>query len=405
MLQKNILILLFPLFCCKLLAQPAKPFPQHVAYFKGVIKPNNISQEAMDDSVRLFYNQWKASYLKNDCGNSQYYVWADGAKKQSVSEGHGYGMVIIALMAGHDEAAQKIFDGLYYYFKQHPSKRSPYLMSWAQTKDFKDIDGSSATDGDMDIAYGLLLANKQWGSNGAINYLEEAKKIIAAIMQQEINPTTFSIIISNAVEHDSKAYFDMRSSDFMPSHFRAFKNASNNLNWNKVIDTNYKRFLFMQDKFSPDAGLVPDFILHTHKQPVPAYPLFLESKFDGCYNYNACRVPWRVALDYIRNGKKDAKLFIDKINAWLRETTENNPDNISAGYSLEGNDLKHRNYEALSFIGPFAVAAMVDSKNQDWLNKVWNYLLAFRLKDYDYYDNSIKMLNMIILSGNYWNPS
>jgi len=26
----------------------------------------------------------------------------------------------------------------------------------------------------------------------------------------------------------------------------------------------------------------------------------------------------------------------------------------------------------------------------------------FKLKDYDYYDNSIKLLNMIILSGNYW---
>ena len=54
-------------------------------------------------------------------------------------------------------------------------------MAWAQTKNFTDIDGTSATDGDMDIAYSLLLANEQWGSNGKINYLKEAQLMIAAI--------------------------------------------------------------------------------------------------------------------------------------------------------------------------------------------------------------------------------
>jgi len=47
---------------------------------------------------------------------------------------------------------------------------------------------------------------------------------------------------------------------------------------------------------------------------------------------------------------------------------------------------------------------MVDKKNQLWLNGVWNYTLNFKMKDFDYYDNSIKMLDMIILSGNYWAP-
>ena len=48
---------------------------------------------------------------------------------------------------------------------------------------------------------------------------------------------------------------------------------------------------------------------------------------------------------------------------------------------------------------------MVDQKNQQWLNAVWDYLVHFKLKDYDYYDNSIKMLDMIALSGNYWQPN
>ena len=43
---------------------------------------------------------------------------------------------------------------------------------------------SSATDGDMDIAYSLLLADKQWGSDGEIDYLKQGKKVIDAIMER-----------------------------------------------------------------------------------------------------------------------------------------------------------------------------------------------------------------------------
>jgi len=122
------------------------------------------------------------------------------------------------------------------------------------------------------------------------------------------------------------------------------------------------------------------------------------------YNYNACRVPWRIATDYIVSGDTRSRQFVESINKWIRETTENNPDNISAGYTLSGDDLKTRKFEALSFICSFAISAMVDVENQVWLNRLWDYITNFKLKDFDYYDNSIKMLNLIILSHNYWTP-
>jgi hypothetical protein len=190
----------------------------------------------------------------------------------------------------------------------------------------------------------------------------------------------------------------------MPANFKAFKNATNDTRWEKVISNNYRLFEHMQQTYSPDAGLIPDFIRHINKNPAPAGSNYLESPYDGYYNYNACRVPWRVATDYLLTGDLRAKAINEKINHWIRETTKGNPDNISAGYTLAGDDIKGRYFEALSFIGPFAVSAMVDKKNQQWLNDVWDYLVHFKMKDYDYYDNSIKLLNMIILSGNYWEP-
>jgi endo-1,4-beta-D-glucanase Y len=384
--------------------EPFKPFPQHVEYAKGSIKPNHISQLKLDQLTQNFYNQWKKRYIKPGCRPNEYYVWFETkGQKQCVSEGQGYGMIITALMAGADPSAKTTYDGLYHYYKAHPGNHL-YLMAWAQDKNCRDQDKSSATDGDMDIAYSLLLANTQWGSNGAINYLKEARNMIPSIMQHEINPHTYSVLLSDAIEWDSKDYYDTRSSDFMPANFKAFEKATKDERWNKVVNNNYKLFGYMEYTYSEDAGLIPDFIRHINKKAAPAEPHYLESKYDGSYNYNACRVPWRIATDYLLTGDLRAKAINDKINHWIRETTRNKADNISAGYTLEGNDIKGRYFEALSFIGPFAVSAMVDKKNQQWLNDVWDYLVNFKLKDYDYYDNSIKLLNMIILSGNYWEP-
>ncbi len=360
----------------------------------------------MDDSVRSFYSSWKERYINDDAGPGNYYVWVEGSvgNKQSVSEGQGYGMIIVALMAGYDPAARETFDGLFHYYKSHPSRNSPFLMAWAQTRDFRDIDGTSATDGDMDIAYSLLLADAQWGSQGPVDYLKEAREMISAIMREEVNAKTFSILLSNAVEPDSEDYFDMRSSDFMPAHFKAFGKASMDPAWEKATDNNYKLFSFLQDRYSKEAGLVPDFIQHIDQKAIPARPMYLESGYDGCYNYNACRVPWRIATDFIVNGDQRAKNIVEKINHWIEETTSGNPDNISAGYTLGGDDMQRRHFEAMSFIAPFAVSAMVDTSHQGWLNKLWDYALGFDIDQFDYYDNSIKMLDLILLSGNYWKP-
>ena len=383
--------------------QTLKPFPQHVNYFTGTIKPNHLTQTQLDNTVKTFYTQWKKRFIKNTPGKEEDFVWFENKdKKQCVSEGQGYGMIIVALMAGYDASARDIYDNLYRYVKAHPTGKSKNLMAWAQYGNGKSTDNTSATDGDMDIAYSLLLADKQWGSKGEINYLAEAKARVNAIMQYEINHKTWTILLSDGVESESKDYFDTRSSDFMPSHFKAFKQATHDNRWDKVVDAGYKLFAEMQDNYSPEAGLIPDFIVNLNKKPKPAPANFLESPYDGYYNYNACRDPWRLATDYLLSGDKRSKRMVDKINRWIRNTTNNDTYNLSAGYTLAGNDIKHRYFEALSFVAPFAVSAMVDKKNQTWLNKVWDYLVAFKLKDYDYYDNSIKMMDLIIVSGNYW---
>lgn len=391
--------------CTNLYAQiPARPFPQHVKYYPGCIKPE-VAQSVLDKAVEAFYTAWKKRYIKTEPATIQSYVWFGGkGGKQCVSEGQGYGMVITALMAGYDPDAHRTYDNLYRYYHAHPTLKSRYLMAWAQHTNGRDVDGTSAADGDIDIAYSLLLADRQWGSKGAINYREAAMDMIGAIMRHEINPKTWTIILCDGIEHDSRDYFDTRSSDFMPSHFKAFAACTHDNRWLKVINAEYRLFVHMQSLYSPDAGLIPDFIVDLNTTPAPAPRHFLESKYDGAYNYNACRDPWRIATDYLLNGDERARHIVARINRWIKLTTDNNTYNLSAGYTLGGDDIKGRYFEALSFIAPFGVSAMVDSRNQQWLDKVWKYLTGFKMKDFDYYDNTIKLWDMIIISGNYWQP-
>ena len=94
------------------------PFGSHpFAYAAGAITPNHISQPAEDQAVRAFYDAWKARYLEQTCGAGRYVVLSNTqAGNLTVSEAHGYGMMLAALMAGHDPDAHAIFDGMLAYF-------------------------------------------------------------------------------------------------------------------------------------------------------------------------------------------------------------------------------------------------------------------------------------------------
>ena len=77
------------------------PFGSHPqAYAAGSITPSHVSQSAQDQAVRDFYDAWKQAYLRQTCGAGRYVVFSSTQSGNlTVSEAHGYGMMIMALMA------------------------------------------------------------------------------------------------------------------------------------------------------------------------------------------------------------------------------------------------------------------------------------------------------------------
>ncbi|WP_082651251.1 glycosyl hydrolase family 8 [Paenibacillus etheri] len=402
-----------------------KAFPQHTSYVAGSIKPNHLTQAQLDATVGRLYNEWKTKYLKqNPYQSDQYYVWySDGDwfenNEITVSEAHGYGMLITALLAGHDPEAKKYFDGMYRYFRAHPSEINPDLMAWQQADtgtEIIDINGvDSATDGDMDIAYALLLADSQWGSSGEINYLSQAKKVINAIMKSDVNHSEWTLKLADWVSDNDPMFGNAtRPSDFMLQHLKDFKNVSGDANWDRVADKTYNIINSLYENYSPKAGLLPDFVYKDNAdgkyKPVSQKKwdtpdgYFLESENDGDYNYNSSRIPWRIGTDYLLTGDTRAKGQLGALNRWIRTMADNDPNKILAGYKLDGSAALN-DYADISFSAPMMVSAMIDSSNQEWLNKLWDHNAAVSTEDDLYFGNNLRLLSMIVVSGNWWTPT
>jgi endo-1,4-beta-D-glucanase Y len=93
------------------------------------------------------YNSWKTTFLANDCG---YRIRSDDGSN-SKSEGIGYGMILTAYYG-----EKTYFDGLLAFYKSKRTSSSKNLMGWlAPCSGWADQ--GSATDGDLDVAYALLV--------------------------------------------------------------------------------------------------------------------------------------------------------------------------------------------------------------------------------------------------------
>lgn len=302
-----------------------RPFGSHpMTYAGGSILPSHVSQATLDQAVRDFYDSWKAEYLTEACGAGRYVVLTRvGPGNLTVSEGHGYGMMLAALMAGHDADAQDIFDGMYAYFLEHPTATHDRLMSWNQSTSCANVQGNdSATDGDLDVAFALLLADKQWGSCGRIDYAGEALAVLTDVLDGEVDPLHAYTLLGDWVNAATAPYGpSTRSSDFMVDHFASFADATGSPAWSDLRDSLYSIVDSLQASHAATTGLVPDFIVDPATSPAPAGSGFLEGDTDGKYSYNACRVPWRLATDFVTNGDTRAKDALAPINSWIRSET------------------------------------------------------------------------------------
>lgn len=382
---------------------------------ESVVQP--FAGSAFSAETKSFYDYWKGKYLVQNpyvTDTAQYYVFygeqtyaeAGYSVAVTVSEAHGYGMLIAASMADYDSEAKAIFDGMYHYYRAHLSEIGPNLMAWQQNDNGSAIvnasGADSATDGDMDIAYALLMADSIWGSDGAINYKQAAVNIISDIMEYEVNKTDWILQLGDWAywsKEGDQYYASTRASDFIVQYMPIFAKATNDDRWMKVYNSTYNIInSFVAENGN---GILPDFIIKDSATGkfIAAPANYLESEYDGYYYYNSCRTPWRIGMDYLINGNADALAFATAINRFMINATGNDPWEIKAGYQPNGTAIE--DYNDLCFTAPFLISAACDS-DQDWYDAVRDTVINYG--DDVYYGDTIKMLCLIVDDGQWIVP-
>ena len=354
--------------------------------FMTVISCLAQSDEA---AVRQYYSQWKKRYLKPSLLVQGDYKIAFNPSGTTVSEAIGYGMLITVLMADDDQNAKSYFDGLDRFRKRYPSNINPVFMAWKIPASEKIVSDDSATDGDMDSAMALLLAYRKWGD---VAYRAEAVLLIHALADTLVRPDN-SLRLGDW-DTEKKAPELARLSDLMPTHFRAFREATADDRWLKIENRGYAILQEVQHQYAPTTGLVPDFAVLKDGRWKPAKPEALEGPHDGDYSYNACRVPWRIGWAAIVLRDQRAITFLKPLMGWLKRSVCK-PEDFKAGYHLDGKMLRGADFDSPCFISPTGVAAM-GTGDHAWSEQV----LAYGLRAHEgYFEDSLNLLCLLLMSG------
>lgn len=351
------------------------PFPQNATYRFGIMSKfrNHI------DAQRS-YLAWKSAYVTADSACGFRRVLFDDMSS-TTSEGIGYGMLLAVNFND-----RPLFDDLWQYYKKFMNKRG--LMEWHIGSNCEVMEWGAATDADEDVAFSLLLADRQWCSDGAINYRKEAVLLINRIWEHEVEKGTF---VLKPGDGDWGGSHVLNPSYFAPAYYRAFESATGNAGWRKVIDKCYE---ILRKCAHPETGLVPDWC---RADGSPA-----QGREENFYFYwDAARTPWRIALDYLWYGNEEARKFCEKIT---RFASSIGAADIGNGYYLDGKPM--RTEPTSVFIGPLGVAAMAAGPNyQAFCDAAYRINVATALPfENNYYNWSIRTLTLLTQTGNFHGP-
>jgi hypothetical protein len=378
-------------------------------YPMGSIRPTG-TQDELDAVVKAAYDKWKAAYVTTACDG---YVVKTRTGTTS-SSALGNGMIIVAMMAGHDPQAQMVFDGMFAVARKFPSALSisvppkhgigprpgnQYLLNYSIGDNCTRVgEGSSTPSGDLAFAYALTLADKQWGSTGKINYLDEAKKTANAIKLYDMSPQKVTGLGDWASLPGEGMWTTVaRPNYFMVGYFHAYAKASGDMYWMQAIEAVQTRIADVQTRFSPMTGLIPQYLIGGTS--LPGGTLLGDANardFAG----GAGLIPLWLASDYIGSGDMRSKAALTKITDWLKTKTGGDANKIVDGYRLNGDAIGTTG--TMSFVAPFAAIAIFDPANQAWLDGMWKLMAA--ASTVSQVADTANLLGMLIVTGNWWQP-
>ncbi len=362
------------------------PYPQGHGFARCPLPAYNT------DTIATAYNNWKAKFYQvgtcpAPCGR----VIRPEMNGDIVSEGIAYGMLIGVYM--NDKS---MFDGLWVFAQSKFNGNG--LMNWNIGSGGNVIGAGSASDADEDMAWALLMAGAQWGGS----YNAAAVTLINNIWNREVEQGSNVLKPGDSFGGSGQT----NPSYFAPSYYRVFAKVTGNNGWMSVVESSYAILGLASGSF----GLVPNW---SNSQGVGVAAPSPSDTNGAYFGYDACRTPWRIALDYCENGEQRAKTYLDKIASFYAAQAPIGLGTIEDGYTAAGTKpptTLGANAAGMAFFGPGGVAALPGG-HQEFLTMVTQALQSNTTDPskmsisgvFTYYQASWGVLSLLPLSGNFWN--
>ncbi len=344
------------------------PFPQEVDYPYGV-----QSTAVTSEHVRTWYDNWRSRYLVECNGNLM-----PSTENGSIAkvEAAGFAMVAAAYM-GDKEAV----DGLWGFYRSKTSSQGCGLMGW-QVSCGGVSDSGAATDGDVDVASGLVVAHWQWPNDG---YDEKAREVLGNLKTMVLDCGGTSALYPGCGGGSRwGGCNETDASYYSPAFFRYFAEISGEELWAKLADDTH---VIRDNGAHQSTGLVPDW------QSVSGTAG--SGSRAGYYGFDAIRVPYKHCLDYLWTGNSRAEAWCNKVSSWAHST---GVGSLKDGYNLDGS--QRSNNHNLAVVGSLSVAAMANTQEvADAFAEE-----SIKLRDDFWYSGYLGNLYLLAMSGNMWNP-
>jgi len=339
------------------------PYPQESNYENGAIVTTSGASAALKAKFTSFFG----SHYENSSDNTLGRIKFDNLQ-QTVSEGIGYGMIMMVYFSDASRSYQAEFDRLWAYYNKFLDQRG--LMHW-QINGFTGVAGqNAATDAEFDVAFALEMAYYQFGGQ---KYLDDAKALVEKIKQHEMETDGL-----HKPGDGWGANVTRRNPSYVsPAAFELFKRVDNSF-WTTALTRNYTLLKANQNQTT---GLPSDWC---NNSGTPE---------SNNFGYDASRAPWRWAWSYAWFGHQDAKSMLDKLAAWVK--TKNVTDIRGSINITNGNGGSDNNS---TFIGPLLNSMQVSKDYQSNINTYWTALIA---KNEDsYFNKSMQLLTGLFATGN-----
>ena len=362
----------------------AVPFGSNTQYNYGIMPTNLPSGGTYGPSQKAAeaYEAWKGAYVES-CGSGKYRVRFDDGSS-TVSEGIAYGMLLSVYA---DD--KNLFDGLWAYYKANMNGNG--VMNW-KINGCSGVTGSNgATDAELDVAMSLIIASEQWPSG---NYAATAKSFIQTIKRTEMNGDGQTL--------NGDAWGNTNScrnpSYFAPAYYAEFAkvDTDNGTFWGTTA-INASNSILIANRNST-SGLVSNWCDNAGTENSCGNT---GSGANG-YGADACRNPWRMAVDYLWHGN-DASSAAKDINAKLTNFVKGYENQLKGPFGGRNVSNPSSGSYANGSYSTFALPPMTSSSSQSSLNKCYSSVAGLANVD-AYFNSTIRCITLFVLTGNFWAP-